>query len=416
MKLAARYNKASMIISICILLLGGVIYFVAISYFSDNQIDRDLKEEIDEVVVYVGTHQHLPKPYEFDENQAYFTPIGHQTQALRFTDTPFYESQSKKMRPGRAAIGMAQLSGLNYRVMIIESKESTQYLIQVIGLITAILTILLLTALFFTNRFLLRGLWKPFYHLLHHLKSFDVSLKVVREHENLQVDEFRELQQAIDVMEERAVKDYQSLKTFTENASHEMMTPLAVINSKLDNLVQDESMTASQFEQLQDIYTASDKLSRLNQSLLLLVKIENHQLNEVEEINLKSVIQDKLSQFQEIINAKQLLVSDFLHDKLITANTYLIDILINNLLSNSLRHNMNGGQLRLDLNADRLIIANTSSSEALDTSHIFERFQKSRTSEGLGLGLTIARNICDNYGYQLSYQFNESFHSFIVTF
>ena len=111
MKLAARYNRASMIISISILLVGSIIYFVAISYFSDNQIDKDLKEEIDEVAVYVATHQRLPKPFEFDENQAIFTPIGHDLLPLRFTDTPYYESQSKKMRPGRAVIWHGTVKG-----------------------------------------------------------------------------------------------------------------------------------------------------------------------------------------------------------------------------------------------------------------------------------------------------------------
>lgn len=416
MKLAARYNKASMIISICILLLGGVIYFIAISSFSNNQIDRDLKEEIDEVAVYVATHQKLPKPYEFDENQAYFTPTGQKSLGLRFTDTPFYELQSKKMRPGRAVIGMVQLKGMNYRVMIAESKESTQYFVQVIGLITAILTVLLLTALFFTNRFVLQGLWKPFYGLLYQLKSFDVSAISNSQSHKIEIDEFNELQQAIEMMSERVVKDYKSLKTFTENASHEMMTPLAVINSKLDNLVQDENMSEEQFEQLQDIYNASDKLSRLNQSLLLLVKIDNYLINDVEEINLKTVIEEKLNQFQEIISAKQLGVSDFLHNQLLTANPYLIDILINNLLTNALRHNYNGGQLRLESDSNRLIISNTSLAESLDPSHIFERFQKSQTSEGLGLGLTIARNICENYGFELTYEFVHPFHRFTINF
>ncbi len=416
MKLAAKYNRASMIISIGILLVGGIIYFIAISYFSDNQLDRDLKEEIDEVSVYVATHQRLPKPFEFDENQAFFTPIGQKVVSLRFNDTPFYESQSKKMRPGRAVIGMIQLKNINYQVVIAESKESTQYLVQIIGLITAILTILLLTALFFTNKFVLRGLWKPFYQLLQQLKSFDVNKKMAQQTAVLNVDEFEELRYAIDLMADRVVKDYQSLKTFTENASHEMMTPLAVINSKLDNLVQDETLSAEQFDQLQDIYNASNKLSRLNQSLLLLVKIDNHLINDAEEINLKPVIQEKLNQFQEIIRSKKLIVSDVLLDKIIVADSYLLDILLNNLFSNAIRNNITGGELRLDLNSKQFIISNMGSTKTLDESRIFERFQKGNLSEGLGLGLTIARNICDNYGYRLTYHFEPPFHRFIITF
>jgi signal transduction histidine kinase len=416
MKLAARYNRASLIVSISILLVGSIVYYIAISYFSNNQIDRSLKEEIDEVIVYVANHQRLPKPYEFDENQAIFTPVGNSVVPLRFTDTPFYESQSKKTRPGRAVIGMVQLKGINYQVVIAESKESTQYLVQIIGLITSILTILLLIALFFTNRYVLRDLWKPFYQLLQKLKSFDAGKPGTHTANDSRVDEFRELGVAIDLMSERVSKDYQSLRTFTENASHEIMTPLAVITSKLDNLIQDETLNAEQFEQLQDIYNASSKLSRLNQSLLLLVKIDNNLINDTGEINLKLLIDKKLNHFQEILHAKDLIVNHVLQDRIIFGNPYLIDILLNNLLSNAIRHNITGGQLRLELNAQRFVISNTSNSEALNETLIFERFQKGRASEGLGLGLTIARNICDNYGYLLTYRFDNPFHCFIINF
>ena len=300
--------------------------------------------------------------------------------------------------------------------MIVESKESTQYLVQIIGLITAILTTLLLTALFFTNRYVLRDLWKPFYQLLQQLKSFDISKKTIRDANVLKVDEFNELQLAIDLMANRVIKDYQSLKTFTENASHEMLTPLAVINSKLDNLVQDETLSSDQLEQLQDIYDAGNKLSRLNQSLLLLIKIDNRLIDDVTEINLKNLIEEKLGQFHEIICAKSLSVSDFVQDKVIAANPYLVDVLLNNLLSNAIRHNTAGGQVRLELNSEQFVISNTACNGKLDETLIFERFQKGRLSEGLGLGLTIARNICDNFGYRLTYDFEEPFHCFKVIF
>lgn len=416
MKLSTQYNRASMIASICVLIVAGLAYYIAISYISDNQLDDDLREEFDEVAVYVGTNQKLPKPFEYDEHQASFVPVGDRTMPLKFINAPFIDPKTKKVEAGRAAIGIVQLKGINYETTIVESKEATEYLVQIIGTITAALSIVLLLVLFFINRFVLSGLWKPFYKLLQQMKTFSVGKQTDTKDDILKIDEFNELQLAINLMSERVSKDYQSLKIFTENASHEIMTPLSVITSKLDNLVQDETLKAEQFDQLQDIYDASNKLSRLNQSLLLLVKIDNHLINEAEEINLKLLIEQKLDQFQEIIRAKDLIINDILQDRVISGNSYLIDILLNNLISNAIRHNIAGGQLRLILNAQQFSISNTGSSDALDDTLIFERFQKGRSSEGLGLGLTIARNICDNYGYKLCYRFDSPFHFFIIKF
>jgi signal transduction histidine kinase len=405
-----------MFIAMGVLLIAGLAYYFAISYISNKQLDHDLSEEIGEVIEYVNNHHQLPKPIEFDEDPATFTPIGQRVVQTRFVDTPFYEPESKKIEAGRAIVSSIKLNGTNYKVVITESKESTQYLIQIIGTITAILTILLLAGLFFTNRYLLGGLWKPFYVLLHQLKGFTVTKGEIENTDPIKVDEFAELQTAIISMSQRARHDYQSLRTFTENASHEMMTPIAVITSKLDNMIQDDTLSGEQYEQLQDIYTASNKLSRLNQSLLLLVKIDNQLINDAATLNIKELVEKRLKQFQEIIKNKGLSINSSMTDKMVEASPYLIDILLNNFISNAIRHNISHGELQVRLTPTRLVIANTGLPEPLDTNSIFERFQKGKTSEGLGLGLTIARNICENYHWKLTYRYEKPFHQFIVDF
>lgn len=417
MKLSTQYNRVSIIVTLAILIVAGLAYYATISYISDNQIDHDLSEEVEEVVQYVNTHHQLPKPVEFDEDQASFKPIGTAVVATRFVDTPFFEPESKRMENGRAIVGTIRLGSVNYQVTVVESKESAEYLLQIIGIITAILCALLFIALFFTNRYILSGLWKPFYHLLNQLKSFTLSKDSAIETSPVKVDEFRELQAAMVNMAERVQNDYQSLKIFTENASHEMMTPLAVINSKLDNLIQDESLNEEQYEQLQDIYAAGNKLSRLNQSLLLLVKIDNQLIKDSENLSLKALLEAKLKEFAEIIKNKGLATDCQLpEDKVIRVSRYLAEILLNNLLSNAIRHSGPNGTLKIRLGGERMVIANTGNPEALDKERIFERFQKGKSSEGLGLGLTIARNICESYHFRLFYEFEAPFHQFIVDF
>jgi len=418
MKLSEQYNRASIIITLGILLFAGVFYYAVISYISNNELDRDLTEEFDELKQYVSNYKKLPTPVDFDEDVASFTPIGKLIIPKHFVDTPFVERSSKKSEEGRAIVGTVDIKGINYKVTIAESKEATQYLVQTIGFITIALTALLLTALFFTNRYILNGLWKPFYDLLSRLKSFSIAKSPAYSPKSVAIkaDEFRELQEAMDTMAVKARNDYQNLKIFTENASHEMMTPLAVIASKLDTLIQDENLNKEQLEQLYSINLTIGKLSKLSQSLLLLIKIDNRQVNDNDVIDLSLLIDEKLQHFQEIITGKDIQVNIKLTEKKIHMSQYLVEVLLNNLISNAIRHNFKGGQINVTLAGHELVIENTGPEQALDESGIFERFEKSKSSEGMGLGLTIARNICTSYAFQLSYSFQKPFHRFKVRF
>ena len=414
MKLSAHYNKASIIVSISVLLMGAVIYFFAINYIAQNQLDRDLDEEIEELFEYINTHHQLPA-VDFNGDQTTFLKIDHRIDT-RFFDAPYQNRKEQKPENGRAVEGSVLLNGITYKFTIIISRESTEYLIQIIAIITFILMVVLIVILFLTNRYVLNGLWRPFYKLLNQLKDFNVSEN--SEHQLLvtKVDEFKELDQALELMSLRVKDDFQNLKEFTENASHEMMTPLAVITSKLDTLIQDESLKPEQFEQINDIYGATNKLSRLNQSLLLLVKIENNMIDDVEPIDLKDLLNDKLRQFQELTQTKELHVVANLISREVTVSRYLIDILFNNLISNSIRHNSNKGVLIITLFEDVLLFQNTGSPNALNAGRMFDRFQKGKKSEGTGLGLTIVKNICKMYGWEVAYSYHESMHTFQIVF
>ncbi|OKS86272.1 sensor histidine kinase [Mucilaginibacter polytrichastri] len=415
MKLSAHYNKASIIVSVTVLLAGAVIYFFAINYIARNQLDRDLDEEIGELFEYINTHHQLPKPVDFDEDQTTFVKTDHRV-STRFFDTAYKNPKEQKTENGRAVEGSVALNGLTYKFTIVISSEGTEYLIQIIAIITLVLMVSLVLILFLTNRYVLNGLWQPFYKLLNQLRGFNVSEQL--EHHLLvtKVDEFKELDQAIEMMSLRVKNDFQKLKEFTENASHEMMTPLAVITSKLDTLIQDESLKPEQFEQINDIYGATSKLSRLNQSLLLLVKIENNLIDDAEVIDLKYLLTDKLRQFQELIQSKDLNLIANLISHEIMVSRYLVDILLNNLISNAIRHNTHGGELSITLFEDRLSIQNIGKANALNTERMFDRFQKGNRSEGTGLGLTIVKNICKMYGWEVTYCYQDSMHTFQVIF
>src|SRR5438270_6802034 len=184
--------------------------------------------------------------------------------------------------------------------------EDSDSLIRSILLITisTILTILVVSILI--NRFALKQIWKPFYQSLDAVRKFKVNKKEALRLQQSNIDEFEFMNQTLQRITAQAQLDYLSLKTFSENASHEIQTPIAIVRSKLDLLIQDEDLREEQSQALQSAYNAIERLTRLNQSLLLLAKIENHQFEEVSAIDLKKNLEEKLSQFQELWQSQQI--------------------------------------------------------------------------------------------------------------
>jgi signal transduction histidine kinase len=416
MKLAAYYNRAGIFATLSVLLVGAIIYFFVIQYLSKQQVDSNLTEEMDEVKAYINAHQELPRQVDFDEDQTLFIKTNSRQLQKRFYDTTYFDARDNSNEHGRAIEGLIEHRGQYYKSIIIISSESSENLAKILSVITLVLLSVLLAGLFIINRYILRGLWKPFYGLLNQLKAFKVADNRLFETSDSKVDEFNELNTAANILASHLITDFQYLKNYIENASHEMMTPLAVITSKLDILIQDENLNPSLFPQINDIYSAASKLARLNQSLLLLAKIENNLIEDKEDLDLNLLISEKIRQFYELFLSRQIKISVNMSHKKIVASKYLIDILLNNLFSNSIKHNIKNGTINVILSGEILQIQNTGYAEVLNANSIFERFQKEKKSEGSGLGLAIVKNICGLYNWTVSYHYSENIHSFNIRF
>lgn len=426
MKLLDRYNRVTLGTTIVVMLITGIVYYFAISLILISDVDKDLEVEENEIFESVKKNNQLPEEFESNEQQISFYSAEPGSVKRRFTDTVYKNIPSEYRRPhhhhheefesGRGLISSVTAGGKYYKIVIVKSTVETEDLVKIIFFITIGVILLLLLTLFTTNRLLLNRLWQPFHNLLKELRSFNISDSKSIPQPETNIEEFKELNQAVAAMSSRVKRDYKDLKTFTENASHELLTPIAVINSKLDTLLQTENFTQQQSKLLSDLYGAVSRLTRLNQSLLLLVKIENRLVDDKQDVDLRDVINELIVQFEEIFNDKDLKVTCELTDKELLTNPYLIDVLLNNLLSNAIRHNYEGGEIGIKLTPNKLVIRNTGENVALQTDRVFKRFQKSTSSEGSGLGLTISKQICENLGFDLNYKYEPGYHIFEVVF
>jgi len=245
----------------------------------------------------------------------------------------------------------------------------------------------------------------------------------VDQHEPLSLDqssikEFEDLNRSLEGLAQRARDVYFSQKAFTENASHEMQSPLAVFQSKLELLMQTAPLTPEQARLINDLADAGRRMSRLNKSLVLLTKIENNQFSNVESISLQHIVAALMQQYEMQIKEKDLQVH-FEHngDVVVNADKALIEMLAGNLLANAIRHNFPGGKIRITLQNNSLLVCNSGVKTPLDNQKIFDRFVKGNTdSNGTGLGLSIASTICRICNYTLHYSYAGNMHCFSVEF
>jgi signal transduction histidine kinase len=415
MKLLDKYNRINIGVTVIIMLVTGIIYYFAISGILTNQIDKDLVVEENEVFNYVNLNHKLPEEYESNHQQITFKSLGSRQIERRFLDTVYQEIKENEMEPGRALISSVNVSGQNFRILVVQSKVETEELIQIIFLITIGLIVILLFVLLFLNRVILQRIWQPFYKVLSQLKAFSLANEATISSIPTEIDEFAELDKAVISMATRVKQDYQNLKAFTENASHELMTPIAVIHSKLDTLVQTGAFTDQQSKLLNDLYGTVTRLTRLNKSMLLLARIENGLIRDDGEVDLKEIVEECLYQHEEMIHKLNLSVSTQFEHTRIPANRLLMEVLLNNLISNAIRHNHTEGSLSLTLEAGQFIIKN-SGNGTFNFNQALKRFHKTDQSDGIGLGLTLCNQICNNYGFKLAYRLENIVHVFSVSF
>lgn len=291
----------------------------------------------------------------------------------------------------------------------IEQVVITQYVVTLI-LILAYLVIVL--------QFVSKRIWKPFHETLDTMERFSIDKGTLPHFEKTNVSEFIRLNHSFEKLIENSISIYQSQKEFTENASHELHTPLAIMQSQLDMLIQRPDLTEEQSEIISSIYSNVSHLARLNNNLLLLAKIENRNRTAEELIDVSRLIEIVLPNISIMIEDHKLaLHSDIQDNCMLKANKVLFVSLLNNLLTNAIRYNHPQGTVQLTITEREMVVANTGENKHLDADTIFRRFHKNReVSKGHGLGLSIVEKICHYHGWNIEYKYESNQHIFIVTF
>jgi signal transduction histidine kinase len=418
MKLLSKYNRVNVIATIIVLLISAVFYYFFIKSVLVHQLDKNLVVEEKEITDYIKENNLLPEPSYSKDEQELYVPANDEKIIRKFSSIELYNKEHDKNIYYRQLEFPVMVNGKMYKADVRKSQEETEDLVQLILKITLAIVLLLLATLFIINRFVLSKLWKPFNSTLQQIKQFNVSGKNDVHLEPTNINEFTELNAAVNSMTQKAIRDYNEIKSFTENASHEIQTPLAIIRSKLELLSQGESLKEEQMNAIQSISETTNRLSKLNQSLILLTKIDNRQFRETEEVNMSLLLLQHLNNYEELFHAKDISITKNINEGIVlTMNETLAEILIVNLLINAIKHNIEKGSIAIELNKNHLSIANTGKILNVNPAIYFERFKKeSASNDSMGLGLSIVKKICETYGFNIHYTYEKMLHILVVNF
>ncbi len=301
-----------------------------------------------------------------------------------------------------------------YRFNIETNIEETQETIFFISITTVFLFVLIVGGLLFLNRRLSKSVWKPFRETLDQLKTFSLNNQTKIEFSKTDVSEFDELNQSLTKLIEHNVSVYKTQKEFTENASHELQTPLAILKNKLDILLQNQDLTEKQYQIAEEMNRALSRSSRINKNLLLLAKIDNKQFDS-ETFHLDKVLNQSLEILQEHFEQKNISVKTKISDDVkVNGNIGLTEVLINNLILNAIRHTSINGSILIRLSQSEFEVSNSGTGK-LNGDLLFKRFSRfSKDNNGSGLGLAIVQEICKSQNWTIDYRFENNNHIFSV--
>ena len=416
--LSYTYRKLALLLFLLMAVWGVLFYYAII----DEVVDEtdDTLENYGEILMESALHDPSILETEGSLMSFYkFTPISeeegrHYRQV--FYDATVYielEDEDEPVRVMCTAFRMpdGQYYELKLMISILERDDMVEAMLWYLGA----LFLLFLICTSIGIQLVLKGVFRPLHRLLDWLHCIQPGKEVPPLDNPTKIREFRQLSDAAVDMGNRSYKAYEEQKQFIENASHELQTPLAIVRGKVELLAESEGMTEQQMEQLDEIYATLGRAVKLNKSLLLLSRIENGQYTEMEDVSVDEILDELLPDLMDIYEHKQVRLIRKREEQpfIIRCNHSLAQILVSNLVKNSLLHNREEGELQVLTTPTSLVIKNTGD-VPLDGEKLFRRFYHGMDGkkDSTGLGLAIARSIALSSSLKLTYEWQDGMHTF----
>ncbi len=418
MRLLTKTNLYFLITLVPLLAITGIFLFRQLNREIDERSNRELAISEREWIGYLQTQAERGNAVSLTTPDFTIYPVDAPIDRQPvITDNYEINPRNGQRVLYRKLSQVVSIYGLPYQLTIKQSLEQRDVLIRKITNLMLFVFAGLFAATLIFNWAISRRLWQPFRASLKKIRGAELNKMQSVYFEETETKEFNELNTALNDMTSKINREYQIMKEFTENAAHEMQTPLAVVQSRLELLMQSASLSDEQAQSINEATESLGRLSKLNKGLLLIAKIENRQYESASALEFSDIINKYLQLFTDLIQDKDISVSienkgPFLHN----IHPFLADSLVSNLLGNAIKYNINGGKLEIKISGNGFSIANTGESPAIPAERLFTRFHSSRTGDesSNGLGLAIVKTIADQNGLAVTYSFLDGLHRFEV--
>lgn len=330
-------------------------------------------------------------------------------------DTLIYDPSQDEMEMFRELSTYKKIHDDYYHITIRTLVVESGSILVAIMVSNISLFVLAFVFLFYLNTARNLQIWQPFFDNLEAMKKFSLTSIEPIVLADSDVLEFSDLKDQIELLTSKVKVDYENLKQFTENISHEIQTPLAIIQAKIDNIINEHAINNRQFDQITSIQKDIQRLKQLNKKITTLTKIDNNQYVRIETLSLTQLIDEHIENYKELdINH----IDHVANEKLfVNMDPFLADILISNLVSNAIKHGSKNTRISIVTDKQSLKVSNGGEATLIHPEKIHLRFYREDTNnKSTGLGLAIVKKICDHNGFNLSYRFEKQHHVFNIDF
>lgn len=403
MRLLNILTGVYLLITLFAVLIGGFFIYRKLGAEIDFELGKELERQIEAYAERIRNGV-SPQALESDRLEIMEIPYHLDEEILILSDTIAYHDPMNREEKQLKATKSVKIGEKHFRIsyynLVVEAEDITETVVFTMALVFLIQIIFL--GFFFrsiSNKILL-----PFHNTLKEIRKFDLQSNKPLIFENTKISEFNQLNSFLEKMTQKLLVDYRQIKEFSENISHEIQTPTAVVSGKLENLLNSE-ITEEQALLIYSAYQNNERIHRIVKSLGLLAKLENAEFDTNTQIDLSEILTKNIEILTELANLSELeLKSEISPGFIVSMHPNVAEILFSNLLSNAIKHNIKGGWIRISLVKNRLVISNTGNTIKQKPSELMQRFKKESTHpESVGLGLAIVSQICKTYKFDFSY-------------
>lgn len=407
---------------VLILTVWAVYFYMAMMREINDEVDDSLEDYSELIIMRSLAGEKLPLHDSGTNNQYRLNEVSDNYARSRSTicyrDSMVYIEAKKETEPARILTtifkdNQNKFYELEVSVPTIEKADLREaILIMIVGLF-----VVMLLAFLIIHIWVFRRSMKPFYRLLKWLDTHRLGNKYEPLHNPTNIMEFQQLNEAVRQYAAHSEALFEQQKQFIGHASHELQTPLAICRNRIEMMMEEENLMEHQMVEFAKILQTLEHITKLNKSLLLLSKIENHQFSDIVEVNLNQIIQRYIVDYREVYDYLDITLDIKTKDEfIISMNETLAVVLVTNLLKNAFVHNHENGTIHICIDKDSLEISNSGGEAPLDNQKIFQRFYQGKKKEGsTGLGLAIVHSICSLFKLDIHYSYHQKQHRFTIT-